>query len=114
MVELKMKGNAMALHTRWSDEILKDENRETLNRWAEFVAYYMMFTGTQKIENADDFFFRISLWDLAVHGNLTYSREDLFPILEMFVGTTANVSQKTLHTFLTGDIKRIAKEKGRK
>lgn len=103
----------MALQTRWGAEIMRDENRETLNRWAEFVAYYMMFTGTQKIESAEDFFFRISLWDLAVHGDITYSKKDLLPILEMFVGTTANVSAKTMHQFLTADIKRIAKEKGR-
>lgn len=103
----------MSLNTRWSAEIMQDENRELLNRWAEYVAFNMMFTGTQKIENAEDFYFRISLWDLAVNGEVLYKRDDLLPILEKFVGTTANVSPKTLHSFLTGDIKRIAKEKGR-
>lgn len=102
----------MPLMTKWSEEVLKDEHKGLLNAWGESVAYYMMFTGTHEITDAKQFAFRWILWDVAVHGDCEWKLDFLTQKMLPFVGTTANVAEKTFHTFLNGDVKRIAKEKG--
>lgn len=99
----------MPLTTRWSESAIATEN--LVSEWGMNVAYYMMFTGTNKIEKVEEFAFRWILWDVTVNGGCDYTIESLSDKLRPFEGTTANVSAKTLHTFLNGDIKRIAKER---
>lgn len=102
----------MSLNVRWSESAIALSDDE-FAKSAESVAFYMMFCGIQKIteENVREFAFRWQMWDVAIGGDTFRKLEERIEILTPFIGTSANVTPKTLHTFLTGDIKRIAKEK---
>lgn len=101
----------MSLNVRWS-ESAKAMADEDFGRWAEFVAFNMMFTGTQEIADVEAFAYRVILWEITVSGFTQYEIRTLADTLAPFKGTRANVTAKTLHQFLNNDIKRIAKERG--
>jgi hypothetical protein len=99
----------MALNVRWSESAMSSES---FNVRAETIAFYMMFCGMQSIteKNVAEFALRWNLWDVTVNGSTNVSNDERVEILKPFIGTTANVIQKTFSQFLSGDIKRIAKD----
>lgn len=101
----------MALNVRWSAEALLMPNEEFNNK-AETVAFYMMFCGMREItaDNVKEFALRCNLWDVTVNGSTIRSNDEWVEIFTPFIGTTVNVIQKTFSQFLSGDVKRVAKD----
>jgi hypothetical protein len=66
----------------------------------------------QKIttDNVKEFALRANLWDITVNGSTVRTNDEWEALFTPFIGTTANVIQKTFSQFLSGDIKRIAKD----
>lgn len=101
----------MALNVRWSAEALLMPN-EAFNNRAETIAFYMMFCEMHSItaDNVKEFALRWNLWDTTVNGSTNMSNDEIAEMLTPFIGTTANVIQTTFSQFLSGQIKRVAKD----
>lgn len=102
----------MSLNVRWGKSAMELGDAE-FGAHAESVAFYMMFCGIREIteENVREFAFRWQMWDVAIGGETFRDLNYRISVLEKFVGTSANVTEKTLHTFVNSDVKRILREK---